>query len=95
MITIHYDFVDGTEVSYKEGLELKDNFNTNCLTFFDNDEEVDDVVIISKNGSILSRKLLLENNSNYTIKEIRKEHNIYKMFIANSFKWLKWFKRNN
>ena len=33
MITIHYDFTDGTEVSYMEELVLGDNFKTNVLDF--------------------------------------------------------------
>ena len=36
MITIHIDFVDGTEVSYIEGIELLEKdlgFNTNIGTF--------------------------------------------------------------
>jgi len=45
MIKINFDFTDGTEVSYIEGCELKDNFTTNCLDFFNNDEETDDVMV--------------------------------------------------
>lgn len=89
MITIHYDFTNGTEVSYKEGLELKDNFNTNCLDFFSFDEEVDDVIVIDKLGNSISRNDLLGNVGNHTDKDIRVSHNIHKMLKANSFKWLK------
>ena len=86
MIKIHYDFTDGTEVSYKEGMELKDGFTTNCLDFFNWDEETDDVVVVNHRGNILSRNGLLVPGA-YTIKEIRKTHNIQKMLKANSFKW--------
>lgn len=34
MIIINYDFVSGKEISYGEGIEKKDNFETNVLTFF-------------------------------------------------------------
>ena len=85
MIKIHYDFKDGSEISYKEGMDLKDGFNTHCLDFFTTDNEAEDVLIMSKNGKTLSRNELLENNGKYTLKEIRKEHNILKMFKANSF----------
>ena len=88
MIKIHFDFVDGTEVSYSEGLKLKDNFNTNCLDFFCWDKDVDDVLVVDKNGNVLSRNTLLVKNT-YTEKQIRKTHNIQKMLKAGSFKWQK------
>lgn len=88
MITIHYDFTDGSEVSYAEGLELKDNFKTCCLDFFTTDNKADDVVIVSKNGKQLSRNELLTNKSKLTNKHIRVEHDILKMFKAGAFRWL-------
>lgn len=84
MITIHYDFTDGTEISYIEGLLKKDNFTTNCLEFFNMDIDVDDVIVVNKSGKIISRK----NINNHTSKEIRKEHDIRKMLVANSFIWM-------
>lgn len=88
MIEIHYDFVDGTEVSYEEGLKLKDNFSTNCLDFFNNDIKIDDVVVIDKYGNKLSRKELMANtDSRITAKYMRKSHNIQKMLKANVFNW--------
>ena len=87
MIIIHYDFVLKTEVSYKEGLLLEDNFTTNCLDFFCTDCKATDVVIINKKGKYISRNELLQNKGNYTNKQIRKEHNILKMFKAGSFVW--------
>lgn len=84
MITIHYDFTDGTEVSFVEGLLLDDNFTTCCLEFFNNDIEVDDVVVIRRNGRKVSRK----NIQQHTSKEIRNAHDIRKMLVAGSFKWL-------
>ena len=84
MIRIHYDFTDGSEVSYKEGVLLGDNFKTHCLDFFNMDEKVDEVLVIKKDGSYISRK-----NINYhSRKQIRKSHNIHKMLIADSFDWL-------
>lgn len=87
MITIHFDFANGTEISYKEGLNKKDDFNTCCLDFFCFDTNVDDVVIKSKNGNTLSRNNLLKKGNKHTLKEIRKSHNILKMFKSNSFNW--------
>lgn len=84
MIKIHYDFIDGTEISYKEGVLLKDNFTTCCLDFFNMDEIVDDVIIIMKDGRKISRKNIHLHSS----KEIRKFHNIHKMFLFNAFNWL-------
>jgi hypothetical protein len=83
MITIHWDFTNGTEVSYQEGLQLKDNFTTHCLDFFNMDINVDDVIVVNKDGLSISRK----NIQNHTNKQIRKSHNIHKMLIAGSFDW--------
>lgn len=83
MIIIHWDFTDGTEVSYIEGKLLGDNFTTHCLDFFNMDEKVDDVVVLRSDRSIISRKNICE----HTDKEIRDSHNIHKMLIANSFNW--------
>ena len=85
MITIHYDFTDGSEVSYQQGLELKDNFTTCCLDFFNMDIEVDDVIVIRKDGKRIQRKFINKFSNG---KEIRKEHNIHKMLMADSFNWL-------
>ena len=93
MITIHIDFIDGTEVSYIEGLELQDNFTTNCLTFFSQElTNAENVQVIDKHGRSIDRNELMSNtggriNSIYTDKEMRPAHNIYKMLVANSFTW--------
>lgn len=84
MITIHFDFTDGTEVSYIEGKDLKDNFTTHCLDFFNMDEEVDDIIVLRKDGTKISRK----NIQDHTDKEIRKSHNIRKMLISGGFVWI-------
>lgn len=84
MIIIHYDFTNGSEVSYIEGKILGDNFVTNCLDFFNFDEPVDDIIVLRKDGTQISRK----NIQQHTSKEIRKEHNLHKMLVANSFNWL-------
>lgn len=84
MIIINYDFTDGSEVSFIQGKELKDNFTTNCLDFFNMDEEVDEVMVVKRDGSFISRK----NIQNHTDKEIRNSHNIHKMLVADSFRWL-------
>jgi hypothetical protein len=84
MITIHWDFTDGTEVSYMEGKKLGDNFITCCLDFFSNDMDVDDITVLCKDGRYIKRSLLHRSTS----KEIRKEHNIYKMLVGGAFKWI-------
>lgn len=84
MIKIHYDFKDGTEVSYMEGKILGNNFSTHCLDFFNMDERADDVVAIRSDGKIISRK----NIQNHTSKQINKSHNIHKMLIAGAFEWI-------
>ena len=84
MITIHYDFTDGTEISYVQGKLKKDNFTTHCLDFFNMDEDTDDVIIVRSDGKKISRK----NINSHTSKEIHNVHNIHKMFLADSFEWL-------
>ena len=84
MITIHWDFSDGTEVPYVQGKLLGDNFTTHCLDFFNMDERVDDVVVLRSNGEKISRK----NIQAHSFKEIRKSHNIHKMLVAGYFNWL-------
>lgn len=83
MIKIHYDFVDGSEISYDEGKTKKDGFNTNCLSFFTMENEADEVLVVKKDGSYISRN----NINEHSAKEIRASHNIYKMLIAGAFEW--------
>ena len=83
MITIHWDFKDGTEVSYINGKLIGDNFTTHCLDFFNMDEKVDDVIVIRKDGKKISRKEI----QNHTKKQIRKDHNILKMLLAGGLEW--------
>jgi hypothetical protein len=92
VIYIHYDFTNSKEISYKEvllevDLNNNDMIYTNCLSFFCFDCKAHDVIIIDKEGNYISRNELLLNQGNYTTKEIRKQHNILKMFLANSFNW--------
>lgn len=85
MIAIHWDFTEGSEVSYQEGLELKDNFTTCCLDLFNMNIEVDDVIIYRKDDKQISRKNIQKHSNG---KEIREAHNIHKMLVAGSFNWL-------
>ena len=92
IIYIHYDFTNSKESSYKEVLKQIDLnkkiiIYTHCLSFFCFDCKAHDVVIIDKEGKYIRRNVLLENKGNYTTKQIRKQHNILKMFLANSFNW--------
>jgi len=79
----------------------KGSIYTNCLSFF-NFSSLNkgyDVIIMKKliscNGpnSIIEKydlihlSELIKNNGEYTKKEIRSTHNLYKMLIANSFQW--------
>lgn len=61
---------------------------TNVLTFFDYDysEFFTDIVVVNKTGSYISLKdLLVNRGSGYTTKQVREVHDVYKMFITNSF----------
>ena len=70
MIVINWDFTTGSEISYIEGLQKKDEFETHCLEFFNMDSEVD-VLVMNKNNEYI---LLSEIQEHSTGKEIRKEH---------------------
>jgi len=89
MITIHFDFTDGTEVSYAEGFNLLNKgipFSTHCLDFFSFD--YGDVRLVKNDGSYISVQELLKNTGEYTNKQIRKEHNIRKVLgRGEGFKW--------
>jgi len=85
MITIHWDFSDGTEVSYREGIGLiseSKSFNTHCLEFFSNDVECE-VLVMRKDG----RTLIKSDLEHIFGKEIRNEHNLQKMLQFDSFIW--------
>jgi hypothetical protein len=85
LITIHYDYTDGTEISFFEGKNTKDSFSTNCLQFFNNDEP-QNVKILRKNGDYIIKSDLFNDNF-HTDKEIRQGHNILKIFLANGLRW--------
>ena len=56
--------------------------------FFNNDEDVYDVLVIDKNGNTLSRKTLMtKGDTTYTNKDMREAHNLQKMLKGNSFNW--------
>ena len=87
-VTIHWDFTDGTELSFIEGLKAKKDFTTCCTHFFHFQYEDFDVTVVKKDGAYINSLELLEGNSGgYTIKGIRKAHNIEKLLIANHFNW--------
>ncbi len=85
-ITIHYDFTDGTELSYYQGLTTNGDFNTCCLSFF-SQEIFGNVIIVKKDGSYIDKNEVLSNKYDYTDKNIKRSHNIYKMFMTGAFKW--------
>jgi len=87
LITIHYDFTDGSEISYVEGIERGDDFTTNCTNFF-NTYVKTDVVVIDKLGRCITKSELLSNQGFcYIDKFIKPEHNIEKMLLANRLMW--------
>lgn len=49
MIEIHWDYSTGKEISYIEGLDKGDNFQTHCIDFFSTESKVE-VVVRKKNG---------------------------------------------
>ena len=85
IIVIHYDFTDGSELSYIQGLNSKTAFTTHCLEFFSTENI--NAIVVKKNGEYIKVKDLLENTGFHTKKQIRKSHKLRKMLIANVFEW--------
>jgi hypothetical protein len=79
-IFVHWDYSDGTELSYIEGLNSKTSFTTNVLDFFSFDTEATDVIITRANDNKEIRRSNIQNYS--PDKEIKKEHNLVKLLKA-------------
>lgn len=91
-IKIHYDFIDGSELSYGEAVECEENFTTSCLEFFCTDNI--NAVVVKRDGSSISVKDLLDNTGDHTVKHIRKAHNLHRMLVAGAFSWKENCKEN-
>lgn len=85
VIRIHFDFEDGTELSYEEGKNCLGTFTTNCLEFFSTDNP--NALIVKRDGGRMSVEDLLNNDGRFTDKEIRKSHDLRKMLNAGTFEW--------
>lgn len=85
IIIIHFDFVDGTELSYVEGKNCLGAFTTNCLEFFSTDNP--SASIVKRDGGKMSVQDLLNNDGRFTDKEIRESHDLRKMLVAGAFEW--------
>lgn len=86
-ITIHYDFTNGTELSYVEVMEsLARNplrtITTCCLDFFTTEHSA---VLLRRNGSRMSVKQLLSNTDGFSTKRITRAHNLQKLLKAGHF----------
>ena len=82
-------FSDGTELPLhqaKQALIRGESFTTHCTNFFNTDNP-DCMIVCEDNRYILVEELLQNNEGQYTMKEIRKEHNIEKMFRAGAIRW--------
>lgn len=85
MIEIHYDFTDGSELSYIEGKNCKEGFTTNCLEFFSTSNP--NAYVLRDDGGLLSVQDLLRNDRRFIDKEIREAHDLRKMLVAEAFEW--------
>lgn len=86
---IFYDLSSSGFKSFKEVLDYKGQrkrIQTNCLVFFSFDylEKFEDVIICSEFGCISLKGLL---KGDHTIKQIRREHNALKLFMARALEW--------
>jgi len=85
IIRVHYDFTDGSELSYIEGKNCKGAFTTNCLEFFSTSNP--NTFIVKRDGGRMSVQDLLRNDGFITKKEIREAHDLRKMLVAGAFEW--------
>lgn len=94
MIEIHYDYTDGTEVSYQEVLDTLRNSKkssgiprkttTHCLDFF---STASSAIILKKSGEYMSTEEIMKNNREYTDKEIRHSHDLRRMLKTGALHW--------
>lgn len=85
MIKIHWDFTDGTELSYvesKRAYKRGESFSTHSTAFFQAEY---DSILIKKSGETLRPSDLLRNSGEFTEKEIRTAHNMERMLRAGAF----------
>lgn len=87
-IIIRYDFKLGDELPYSlamDALSKKIDFATNCLEFFNTNNL--GAVVVKSDGSSIKVSDLLNGSGGYTMKEIRKAHNIHKILLSGGFNW--------
>ena len=87
LIIIHYDFTDGTELSYMEAKASllhapTRTIHTCCLDFFSVDYNA---VLVKKNGARMSVKSVMANTGEFTDKQIRVSYNLQKLLKAGTF----------
>lgn len=75
-------------IKVKKIHDKHNTYYTNCLVFFDFQylEQFGDIVVRSGDKYISARELL-DNTGEYTEKNIKRIHNILKLFITGSFEW--------
>lgn len=87
IVSIHFDFSTGKEVSWIECKKLIESGNkvyTHVPEVLNMDWN--STIVINKYGCIIDKHELMANTSDvYTVKEMRYAHNLAKMLIAGSF----------
>lgn len=92
MIKVHFDFTDGTELSYSESINNSTNdFTTHSLEVIDQwlefDRSPSEIVILRKDGSYIDIKEVLKNDGKYSDKYLTRDHSLARMIKANALEW--------
>jgi hypothetical protein len=99
MIKIHFDFTDGTELSYSESISTivesinngTSDFATHSLEVIDQwlafDRPPSEIVVLRKDGSYIDIKEVLKNDGNYGDKYLTRDHSLARMIKANALRW--------
>lgn len=84
---VREDFLSYDEMENLKNVDKNKDYYTNCTCYF-NFEYLDtfgDIILQRKNEYISAKELLDDDITDYTIRAIRFEHNIEKIFRADGF----------
>ena len=92
MIKVHFDFTDGTELSYSESINNRTtDFTTHSLEIIDQwltfDRLLPEIIVLRKDGSYIDVREVLNNDGKYGDKYLTRDHSLALMIKASALKW--------
>ena len=92
MIKVHFDFTDGTELSFSESINNRTtDFTTHSLEVIDQwltfDRLLPEILVLRKDGSYIDIREVLNNDGKYGEKYLTREHSLTRMIKADALKW--------